>query len=125
VRKSLDSVSNLLDSARKSLDSAMRGVFFVPQSFDSAIGLVESLRGSVDSVRKSFEHVRQSLDSARRSVDLAKRIPLPTDEMAGESPMGRPSTVEDVTNAIMYLNDAPGVTGDVLYVDAGSHLERW
>jgi NAD(P)-dependent dehydrogenase (short-subunit alcohol dehydrogenase family) len=49
----------------------------------------------------------------------------PTDEMAGESPMGRPSTVEDVTNAVMYLNDAPGVTGDVLYVDGGSHLGRW
>lgn len=45
--------------------------------------------------------------------------------MEGESPMGRPSTVEDITNAVMYLTDAPGVTGDILYVDGGSHLGRW
>jgi NAD(P)-dependent dehydrogenase (short-subunit alcohol dehydrogenase family) len=47
------------------------------------------------------------------------------EEMELQSPMGRPSTVEDITNAVMYLTDAPGVTGDVLYVDGGSHLGRW
>jgi Enoyl-(Acyl carrier protein) reductase len=45
--------------------------------------------------------------------------------MERESPMGRPSTVEDVADAVMYLSDAPGVTGDILYVDGGSHLGRW
>jgi NAD(P)-dependent dehydrogenase (short-subunit alcohol dehydrogenase family) len=49
----------------------------------------------------------------------------PKKEMESQSPMGRPSTVEDITNAVMYLTDAPGVTGDVLYVDGGSHLGRW
>jgi NAD(P)-dependent dehydrogenase (short-subunit alcohol dehydrogenase family) len=48
-----------------------------------------------------------------------------TEEMERQSPMGRPSTVEDITNAVMFLTDAPGVTGDVLYVDGGSHLGRW
>jgi NAD(P)-dependent dehydrogenase (short-subunit alcohol dehydrogenase family) len=45
--------------------------------------------------------------------------------MKGDSPMGRPSTVEDIMNAVMYLTDAPGVTGDILYVDGGAHLGRW
>lgn len=49
----------------------------------------------------------------------------PREVMERQSPMGRPSTVEDITNAVMYLTDAPGVTGDVLYVDGGSHLGRW
>ena len=49
----------------------------------------------------------------------------PREAMEQESPMGRASTVEDITDAVMYLTDAPRVTGDILYVDGGSHLGRW
>jgi hypothetical protein len=45
VKRSLDSASDSLDVARKLLDSATRGVFFVPRSFDSATGSVDSMRG--------------------------------------------------------------------------------
>jgi NAD(P)-dependent dehydrogenase (short-subunit alcohol dehydrogenase family) len=47
------------------------------------------------------------------------------DVMESLSPMGRPSTVEDITNAVMYLTDAATVTGDILYVDGGAHFGRW
>jgi NAD(P)-dependent dehydrogenase (short-subunit alcohol dehydrogenase family) len=46
------------------------------------------------------------------------------DVMESLSPMGRPSTVKDITDAVMYLTDAATVTGDVLYVDGGSHFGR-
>jgi NAD(P)-dependent dehydrogenase (short-subunit alcohol dehydrogenase family) len=49
----------------------------------------------------------------------------PKDVMEGRSPMGRPSTVQDITDAVMYLTDASTVTGDTLYVDGGAHLGRW
>jgi NAD(P)-dependent dehydrogenase (short-subunit alcohol dehydrogenase family) len=49
----------------------------------------------------------------------------PKDVMESLSPMGRPSTVEDITDAVMYLTDAATVTGDILYVDGGAHLGRW
>jgi NAD(P)-dependent dehydrogenase (short-subunit alcohol dehydrogenase family) len=49
----------------------------------------------------------------------------PQDVMEGLSPMGRPSTVKDITDAVMYLTDAATVTGDILYVDGGSHVGRW
>ena len=49
----------------------------------------------------------------------------PRDVMVSLSPMGRPSTVQDVTDAVMYLTDAATVTGDILYVDGGSHFGRW
>jgi len=49
----------------------------------------------------------------------------PKDVMETLSPMGRPSTVKDVTDAVMYLTDAATVTGDILYVDGGSHFGRW
>jgi hypothetical protein len=38
--------------------------------------------------------------------------------------MGQPSTVEDITDAVMYLTDAVTVTGHILYVDGGSHFGR-
>src|ERR1700741_2387450 len=49
----------------------------------------------------------------------------PKDVMESQSPMGRPSTVKDITDAVMYLTDAATVTGHILYVDGGSHVGRW
>ena len=49
----------------------------------------------------------------------------PKDVMENLSPMGRPSTVKDIVDAVMYLTDAATVTGDILYVDGGAHFGRW
>src|SRR5438552_5849127 len=49
----------------------------------------------------------------------------PKDVMESLSPMGRSSTVKDITDAVMYLIDAATVTGDILYVDGGAHFGRW
>ena len=49
----------------------------------------------------------------------------PKDVLERLSPMGRVSTVNDITDAVMYLTDAPSVTGDILYVDGGAHVGRW
>ena len=49
----------------------------------------------------------------------------PNDVMESLSPMGRPSTVKDIADAVMYLTDAATVTGDTLYVDGGAHFGRW
>jgi NAD(P)-dependent dehydrogenase (short-subunit alcohol dehydrogenase family) len=47
------------------------------------------------------------------------------DVMESLSPMGRPSTVRDVADAVMYLTDAATVTGDILDVDGGAHSGSW
>lgn len=49
----------------------------------------------------------------------------PKDVMESLSPMGRPSTVKDIVDAVMYLTDAATVTGHILYVDGGAHFGRW
>jgi len=49
----------------------------------------------------------------------------PKEVMESLSPLGRPSTVKDITDAVMYLIDASTVTGDILYVDGGAHFGRW
>jgi NAD(P)-dependent dehydrogenase (short-subunit alcohol dehydrogenase family) len=49
----------------------------------------------------------------------------PREVMESRSPMGRPSTVADIADAVIYLTDAATVTGDTLYVDGGAHFGRW
>jgi NAD(P)-dependent dehydrogenase (short-subunit alcohol dehydrogenase family) len=49
----------------------------------------------------------------------------PQNEMESLSPMGRPSTVKDITDAVLYLTGAATVTGHILYVDGGAHFGRW
>ncbi len=49
----------------------------------------------------------------------------PKEVMESLSPMGRPSTVKDITDAVMYLTDAATVTGHILSVDGGAHVGRW
>jgi NAD(P)-dependent dehydrogenase (short-subunit alcohol dehydrogenase family) len=49
----------------------------------------------------------------------------PRDVMESLSPMGRPSTVQDIVDAVLYLADAATVTGHILYVDGGAHFGRW
>jgi NAD(P)-dependent dehydrogenase (short-subunit alcohol dehydrogenase family) len=49
----------------------------------------------------------------------------PQDVMSSLSPMGKPSTVKDIVDAVLYLTDAPTVTGQTLYVDGGAHVGHW
>jgi NAD(P)-dependent dehydrogenase (short-subunit alcohol dehydrogenase family) len=49
----------------------------------------------------------------------------PKDVMESLSPMGRPSRIEEIAEAVMYLTDAATVTGNILYVDGGAHFGRW
>jgi NAD(P)-dependent dehydrogenase (short-subunit alcohol dehydrogenase family) len=58
-------------------------------------------------------------------VDTPLHKQTPRNVMQSLSPMGRFSTVKDITDAVIYLTDAATVTGDILYVDGGSHFGRW
>lgn len=49
----------------------------------------------------------------------------PREVMESRSPMHRASTVNDITDAVMYLTEAATITGDTLYVDGGAHVGRW
>jgi NAD(P)-dependent dehydrogenase (short-subunit alcohol dehydrogenase family) len=45
--------------------------------------------------------------------------------LAGLMPLERLPTPADIARAVAYLVEAPAVTGQVLYVDAGASLEIW
>ena len=57
-------------------------------------------------------------------VDTPLHRHTPKDVMQSLSPMGRPSTVKDIVDAVMYLIDSAAVTGDILDVDGGAHFGR-
>jgi NAD(P)-dependent dehydrogenase (short-subunit alcohol dehydrogenase family) len=58
-------------------------------------------------------------------VDTPLHRNTPKDVMESLSPMGRPSTVKEISDAVVYLTDAATVTGHILYVDGGAHFGRW
>jgi NAD(P)-dependent dehydrogenase (short-subunit alcohol dehydrogenase family) len=58
-------------------------------------------------------------------VDTSMHEDTPEAEMGRRSPMGRTSTIKDITDAVMYLTDAQTVTGHILYVDGGAHFGCW
>jgi NAD(P)-dependent dehydrogenase (short-subunit alcohol dehydrogenase family) len=58
-------------------------------------------------------------------VETPMHRDTPKDVMQGLSPMGRPSTVKDIVDAVVYLTDAATVTGHTLYVDGGAHFGHW
>jgi NAD(P)-dependent dehydrogenase (short-subunit alcohol dehydrogenase family) len=41
------------------------------------------------------------------------------------SPMGQIGTTQDIADAVLFLTEAPRVTGVVLNVDSGAHLGKW
>jgi NAD(P)-dependent dehydrogenase (short-subunit alcohol dehydrogenase family) len=49
----------------------------------------------------------------------------PKGVLAARSPMGRPSTVSEIADAVLYLTTAETVTGHILYVDGGAHFGCW
>ncbi|MFL5327847.1 MAG: SDR family NAD(P)-dependent oxidoreductase [Gemmataceae bacterium] len=49
----------------------------------------------------------------------------PKDVLESLSPMGRPSSVQDIVDAVLYLTNPPTVTGHILYVDGGAHFGHW
>jgi NAD(P)-dependent dehydrogenase (short-subunit alcohol dehydrogenase family) len=58
-------------------------------------------------------------------VDTPLHRDTPRDVMESLSPMGRPSTVQEIADAVLYLTEASTITGDILYVDGGAHFGRW
>jgi NAD(P)-dependent dehydrogenase (short-subunit alcohol dehydrogenase family) len=59
------------------------------------------------------------------AVDTPLHRNTPKEVLASLSPMGRPSTVKEIADAVMYLTEATTITGDILYVDGGAHAGRW
>jgi NAD(P)-dependent dehydrogenase (short-subunit alcohol dehydrogenase family) len=45
--------------------------------------------------------------------------------LSGLQPVGRMGEVREITDAVLYLEGAAFVTGEILHVDGGAHAGRW
>jgi NAD(P)-dependent dehydrogenase (short-subunit alcohol dehydrogenase family) len=59
------------------------------------------------------------------TTDTPMHANSPKDVLNSLSPMGSISTVQEIVDAVIYLTEAPHVTGEVLHVDGGAHVGKW
>ena len=59
------------------------------------------------------------------STDTPMHADSPKDVLRSLSPMGSISTVQEIVDAVIYLTEAPHVTGEVLHVDGCAHVGKW
>jgi NAD(P)-dependent dehydrogenase (short-subunit alcohol dehydrogenase family) len=87
-------------------------------------------KGGIDAITRSLA-IEYAKDGIRVNavapgvVDTPLHSSNPKDFLKTLSPMGNISTVQEIVDAIMYLNEAPHVTGEVLHVDGGAHTGKW
>ena len=58
-------------------------------------------------------------------VDTPLHKDNPKDFLKTLSPLQGVSTVQEIVDAVLFLTEAPRITGAVLHVDGGAHLGRW
>jgi NAD(P)-dependent dehydrogenase (short-subunit alcohol dehydrogenase family) len=59
------------------------------------------------------------------AVKTPMHAPETHDFLATLQPMGRMGEVQDIRDAVLYLEKAPYVTGEILHVDGGASAGRW
>jgi NAD(P)-dependent dehydrogenase (short-subunit alcohol dehydrogenase family) len=58
-------------------------------------------------------------------VDTPMHHGGPMDFLKTFSPMNAISSVQDIVDAVVFLTEAPHVTGEVVHVDGGAHAGKW
>jgi NAD(P)-dependent dehydrogenase (short-subunit alcohol dehydrogenase family) len=87
-------------------------------------------KGGLNAITRSLaiEYAKEGIRVnavAPGSVDTPLHKNNPKDFLKTLSPMGSISSVQEIVDAIIYLTEAPHVTGEVLHVDGGAHIGKW
>ena len=87
-------------------------------------------KGGIESMSKNLamEYATEGIrfnTVAPGVVDTPLHKDDPTDIMRTLSPMGTISDAQEIADAVVFLAEAPHITGEVLHVDGGSHLGKW
>ena len=87
-------------------------------------------KGGINAITRSLaiEYAKDGIRVnavAPGAVDTPLHRNSPKDFLKRLSPMGSISTVQEIVDAVIYLTEAPHVTGEVLHVDGGAHIGKW
>jgi NAD(P)-dependent dehydrogenase (short-subunit alcohol dehydrogenase family) len=87
-------------------------------------------KGGLDTITRSLA-IEYAKDGIRVNAVAPGTVDTPLhkdsrkDVLKTLSPMGSVSTVQEIVDAVIFLTEAPHITGEVLHVDGGSHIGKW
>ena len=87
-------------------------------------------KGGIDAISKNLamEYATSGIrinTVAPGVVDTPLHKDNPKDFLRTLSPMNSISEVQEIVDAVIFLTEAPHITGEVLHVDGGAHLGKW
>jgi len=87
-------------------------------------------KGGIEAASKNIamEYARDGIrvnTVAPGVVDTPLHKDNPKDFLKTLSPMNSISSAQEIVDAVVFLTEAPHITGEVLNVDGGAHLGRW
>jgi NAD(P)-dependent dehydrogenase (short-subunit alcohol dehydrogenase family) len=87
-------------------------------------------KGGIEAMSKNIamEYAKEQIRAntvAPGVVDTPLHKDNPKEFLKTLSPMNGVSSVKEIADAVLFLTEAPRVTGEVLHVDGGAHLGRW
>jgi NAD(P)-dependent dehydrogenase (short-subunit alcohol dehydrogenase family) len=87
-------------------------------------------KGGIESISKNLamEYAQEGIrfnTVAPGIVDTPLHKDNPKDFLRTLSPMGSISDAQEIVDAVVFLAEAPHITGEVLHVDGGAHIGRW
>ncbi|WP_420917252.1 SDR family NAD(P)-dependent oxidoreductase [Dictyobacter halimunensis] len=87
-------------------------------------------KGGIDSISKNLamEYAKEGIrfnTVAPGVVNTPLHQDDPKEFLSTLSPMGSPSDEQEIADAVVFLAEAPHITGEVLHVDGGAHLGKW
>jgi NAD(P)-dependent dehydrogenase (short-subunit alcohol dehydrogenase family) len=87
-------------------------------------------KGGIEAASKNIamEYARDGIRAntvAPGVVDTPLHKDNPKEFLKTLSPMNSISSAQEIVDAVVFLTEAPHITGEVLHVDGGAHLGRW
>jgi len=87
-------------------------------------------KGGIESISKNLamEYAKAGIrfnSVAPGVVDTPLHQDDPKDVLRTRSPMGSIADAQEIVDAVVFLAEAPHITGEVLHVDGGAHLGKW
>jgi NAD(P)-dependent dehydrogenase (short-subunit alcohol dehydrogenase family) len=87
-------------------------------------------KGGIEAISKNIamEYAKDKIrvnTVAPGVVDTPLHKDNPKDFLETLSPMHSISSIQEIVDAVVFLTEAPRITGEVVNVDGGAHLGRW
>jgi NAD(P)-dependent dehydrogenase (short-subunit alcohol dehydrogenase family) len=94
------------------------------------VSVAMATKGGIEAMSKNIamEYAKEQIrvnTVAPGVVDTPLHKDSPKEFLRTLSPLQSISSVREIVDAVLFLTEAPRITGEVLHVDGGAHLGRW